>query len=168
MEEHTPKIYKKPVDFDQLYPGRFIKAGELVGKKVTLTIADVELEGLVGDDGKEKAKAVISFKESEKKLVACKTNGVCIREMFGKKLADWIGKRITIFPDTWNGEPAIRIWGSPDITESIDVQVTLPRRRPFKKTMHKMNGAGSAAAPVAEEPLQYDEDTGEVLPPELQ
>ena len=43
---------KKPSVFDQLYPGRFIKAGELLGKKVTLTIADVNLEELVGDDGK--------------------------------------------------------------------------------------------------------------------
>jgi hypothetical protein len=37
----------------------------------------------------------------------------------------------------WNGEPAIRIWGSPDIERDLDVTVTLPRRKPFRKTMHK-------------------------------
>lgn len=145
QQEHTPKTYAKPVDFDQLYPGRFIKAGELLGKKVTLTISDVELEGLLGEDGKEKAKAIISFRESEKKLVTCKTNGICIKEMFGKKIDDWIGKRITIFPDVWNGEPAIRIWGSPDIDAEKVVQVALPRRRPFNKTMHKMPGKANSA-----------------------
>ena len=95
MNEET-RVHQKPVDYDQLYPGRFIKAGELRGKKVTLTIADVDLEDLVGDDGKEKAKAIVSFRETPKKLVTCKTNGICLKEMFGKKLADWIGKRVRI------------------------------------------------------------------------
>ena len=126
----------KPVNYDQLYPGRFIKAGELLGKKVTLTIRDVDLEDLQGEDGKTKAKAIVFFRESEKALVACKTNGICLKEMFGPKLADWIGKRVTIFPDTWNGEPCIRVWGSPDIESDVEVTVSLPRRRPFKKTLH--------------------------------
>lgn len=129
----------KPVDFDQLYPGRFIKAGELMGKKVTLTIKEAELEDLMGEDGKEKAKAILSFVETDKKHVMCKTNGICLREMFGKQLSAWEGKRVTLFPDTWNGEPCIRVWGSPDIEADIDVMVTLPRRRPFKKTMHKVD-----------------------------
>jgi hypothetical protein len=134
----APKARPKPVDFDQLYPGRFIKAGELLGKRVTLTIADVELEDLMGEDGKTKAKAIVAFKETEKKLVTCKTNGICLKEMFGKVLADWVGKRVTIFPDTWNGEPCIRVWGSHDIYSDMEVTVQLPRRRPMKKTLHKM------------------------------
>lgn len=135
--------YAKPVNYDQLYPGRFIKAGELLGKKVTLTIRDVDLEGLVGDDGKEKAKAVVFFKETAKAMVCCKTNGVCLKEMFGPQLADWIGKKVTIFPDTWNGEPAIRIWGSPDLEADKEVTVTLPRRRPFKKVLHRVERAAA-------------------------
>jgi hypothetical protein len=139
MDDETqeqPRKLKKPSVFDQLYPGRFLKASELLGKKVTLTIVDVDLEELQGEDGAKKAKAIISFKETEKKLVACKTTGMQIREMFGKELANWIGKRITIFEDVWNGEPATRVWGSPDIPEDMEVTITLPRRRPFKKTLH--------------------------------
>ena len=141
--ETTQRQHPKPTSYDQLYPGRFIKAAELLGKKVTLTISDVELEDLEGDDGK-KTKCIISFKETPKKLVACKTNGYCIKEMFGKELANWFGKRITIFEDTWNGEPATRVWGSPDIDADIEVTVTLPRRRPFKKTLHRIVKAGAA------------------------
>lgn len=141
----------KPVDYDQLYPGRFIKAGELLGKKVTLTIADVDLENLVGDDGQEKAKAILSFRETPKKLVTCKTNGLCLKEMFGKQLSAWVGKKVTLFPDTWNGEPCIRVWGSPDIEHDFDVTVTLPRRRPFKKTMHRTGGPATKPAPAAGE-----------------
>jgi len=157
MQQQPTKTYPKPKDFDQLYPGRFIKAGELLGKKVTLTIADVELEGLQGDDGKEKAKAVISFRESDKKMVTCKTNGICIKEMFGKSISEWIGKRITIFPDTWNGEPCIRVWGSPDIADDKVVQISLPRRRPFNKTMHRVAARGA----VEDKPLPEDSDNSD-------
>lgn len=144
MMNEEAKKHPKPTSYDQLYPGRFIKAAELLGKKVTVTIADVELEDLEGEDGK-KTKCIISFKESPKKLVACKTNGLCIKEMFGKELANWMGKRITIFEDVWNGEPCIRVWGSPDLDAEMEVTVTLPRRRPFKKVMHKVERRPEAA-----------------------
>jgi hypothetical protein len=141
-----PRKLRKPTSFDELYPGRFIKAGELLGKKVTLTISDVDLEELQGEDGKPKVKAILSFAETEKKHVMCKTNGVCLKEMFGHVIEHWVGKQVTIFPDTWNGEPCIRIWGSPDIPEEMEVTVTLPRRRPFKKTMHKTERRQTRAA----------------------
>ncbi len=147
--EDQPRRRAKPVDFDQLYPGRFIKAGELLGKKITLTIADVDLEDLMGEDNKPKAKATLTFKETEKQMVMCKTNGICLKAMFGKKLSDWVGKRITIFPDTWNGEPAIRIWGSPDLAEEAEVEIALPRRRPFKKMMHRTAKIARAEADQA-------------------
>lgn len=138
MNDEPKKVHPKPTVYDQLYPGRFIKAPELLGKKVTLTMTDIELEDLQGDDGKAQTKCIISFKETPKKLVACKTNGLCIKEMFGKELANWMGKRVTLFEDVWNGEPATRIWGSPDLVADLEVTVSLPRRRPFKKTMHKV------------------------------
>lgn len=137
MMKEEVKKHPRPTVYDQLYPGRFIKAAELLGKKVTLTIEDIQLEDLEGDDG-TKTKCIISFKGAQKKLVACKTNGLCIKEMFGKELANWVGKRITIFEDEWNGEPCIRVWGSPDIPAELEVVVALPRRRPFKKVMHKV------------------------------
>lgn len=147
MQQHEQEQQRpKPVDFDQLYAGRFLKAGELLGKKVTLTISDVDLETLQGEDGSKKAKAILSFEKTEKKLVTCKTNGICIKAMFGPKLADWIGKKITIFPDSWNGEPCIRVWGSPDIEKDIDVVIALPRRRPFTKTMRKIEPQAQANA----------------------
>ncbi len=138
MNDNEERPLPKPTVFDQLYPGRFIKAGELLGKKVTLTITDVNIEKLMGENNVAKIKATLSFKETEKQMVMCKTNGLCIKEMFGKTLSDWLGKRITIFEDTWNGEPATRIWGSPDIAEDQVVEISLPRRRPFNKTLHRM------------------------------
>lgn len=140
-----PKVLAKPVDWDELYPGRFLKVGEMKGKHVTLKIADVDLEELIGDKGAQ-TKGVISFEKTPKKLALNKTNGICIREMFGKKLSDWIGKRITLFPSQWNGEDCIRIWGSPDIEADKDITVQLPRKRPIAMTMHKVTPAARAVA----------------------
>jgi hypothetical protein len=138
MMRDEPKKLPKPTSYDQLYPGRFIKAAELLGKKPSLTMTDIDLEELEGDDGK-KTKCIITFKETAKKLVACKTNGLCIKAMFGKELKEWLGKRVTIMEDVWNGEPCIRVWGSPDIQADIDVEIALPRRRPFKRVLRRVD-----------------------------
>ncbi len=126
----------KPVDWDELYPGRFIKAGEFKGKKPTLTIKDVDMASLVSDDGTEKLKGVLSFVETPKQLPLNKTNGICLKAMFGRKVQEWIGKRVTLFADKWNGEEATRVWGSPDIKEEMAVEVKLPRKKPIVMTMH--------------------------------
>ena len=126
----------KPVDWDELYPGRFIKAGEFKGKKPTLTIKDVDTELLIGDTGKEQLKGVISFVETPKGLPLNKTNGICLKAMFGRKVQEWVGKRVTLFADKWNGEEATRVWGSPDIKEEMAVEVKLPRKKPIMMTMH--------------------------------
>lgn len=139
---------KKPLHYDELYPGRFLKAGELQGKKVTLTIESIEMEELEGEGGK-KMKPIFAFRETNRQIPWCKTNGICMKEMFGPEVqAHWVGKRVTFFPTEWNGEPAIRIWGSPDIDRDMNVTVALPRRKPFQMTMHKVEskaGAGAAA-----------------------
>lgn len=145
----------KPTVYDELYPGRFLKAGLLKGQKVTLTISDVDLEGLEGEDGKQKQKAILSFKERPMQLVMCKTNGYCIKSMFGPTLSGWIGKRVTLFESTWNGEPCIRIWGSPDIQQNMTVSVQLPRRRPFDMVMHSIK-SGNGSAPKAQSQTALD------------
>lgn len=135
----------KPTDWDQLYPNRFIKAGELQGKKVTLTISDIDTEELVDGEGKKKVKGIVSFSERPIQLPLNKTNGLCLRAMFGKKLPEWLGKKITLFPDKWNGEDCIRIWGSPEIAEEMVVEIKLPRKKPFTMTMHVVQKKTEAA-----------------------
>lgn len=135
--DDNKRSFPDPTDFDQLYPGRFLKAGEFNGKKPTLTVTAVKLDELEGNTGK-KIKGLISFKETDKALVLNRTNGICIREMFGRKPPEWVGKRITLFVGIWNGEDCIRVWGSPDIEADREVTIELPRKRPQKMTMHKV------------------------------
>ena len=135
-----------PTNYDELYPSRFLKAGLFKGKKVTLTIKNVILEELEDNTGKLKQKAILSFVERTMELVMCKTNGLCIRAMFGKELSNWKGKRITFFPGQWNGEECVRVWGSPDIKQEQTVQVELPRRKPFPMVMHAVKEGPALAA----------------------
>jgi len=148
MSTQQQKVFPKPVDWDELYPGRFIKAGEFKGKKPTLTITEVKIDELVGDKGPQ-IKGVISFKETEKQWALNKTNGICLKEMFGRKVQEWVGKRVTLFAAMWDGEECIRVWGSPELPEDREVTIALPRKRPFKMTMHRVarNGNGRPAGP---------------------
>jgi hypothetical protein len=132
----------KPTNFDELYPGRFLKAGLFKGAKPTLTIKDVDIEELEGSNGKKQAKGIISFVERPMELCLNKTNGLCLKAMFGKELKNWAGKRITLFSSQWDGEECIRVWGSPDIAEDAVIKIELARKKPFNMTMHavKVNG----------------------------
>jgi hypothetical protein len=151
MNDKQAKVLPVPVDWDELYPGRFLKAGEFKGQKVTLRIASVRIEELIGDKGPQ-VKGVIAFEQTEKQWALNKTNGFCLREMFGRKVQEWVGKRVTLFAGMWDGEECIRVWGSPDIANDMEVTVALPRKRPFKMPMHKMlpKGAAQVATPKAE------------------
>lgn len=142
----------KPTNYDELYPGRFLKAGLFKGKKVTLTIKDVDLEELEDNTGKPKAKAILSFVERPMELVMCKTNGLCIRAMFGKELANWKGKRITFFPGQWNGEECVRVWGSPDLKQEQTVQIELPRRKPFPMVLHAVKEGPAVVSAISPDP----------------
>jgi hypothetical protein len=146
----SEKTLRKPVSFDELYPGRFLKAADLRGKHVTVRIADIALEELEGEKG-AKVSGIIFLHGTDKQIVLNRTNGYCLKAMFGKTLSDWIGKRVTIKPDTTklgrDTVDCIRIHGSPDIAEDMKATITLPRRKPFDMTMHAV---GKEAAPATE------------------
>lgn len=130
-----PKVIERPVDWDELYPGRFIKASDLKGKKVTLIMSKVRVEELVGDKGPQ-MKGIINFDGKDKALALNKTNGLCLKAMFGRKVQEWVGHKVTLFASTWDGDECIRVWGSPEMSEDRVVTIALPRKRPFDMTMH--------------------------------
>lgn len=147
----------KIIDFDQLYPNRFLKAGELAGKdkEATVTIAAVDLEELEGEKGK-KARGVITFKETTKQWVLNRTNGECLKAMFGREVPKWIGKRVTIAAREINtgfsDEPqlAIRVKGSPDIDGDRVFSGRIGRKQANIKLVRTGGRAGAVAAVPAE------------------
>jgi hypothetical protein len=121
------KVFPKPVDWDELYPGRFIKASDFKGKKPTLTMSEVDIKELIGDKGPQ-IKGVIRFRGKDKAWALNKTNGICLKAMFGRKVQDWVGKRVTLFAQPHEEGERIRVWGSPDIPDDFVLSVQLPRK----------------------------------------
>ena len=156
-----------PVDWDELYPGRFLKAGQLGERKITLTIAEVVVDKLIGDDGKPKKKGVISFQGTEAQWALNRTNGICLLEMFGRKPQEWVGHKVTLYQGkvesgSQRGEPAIRVWGSPELERDRDVEIALPRKRPFRITLHATRRKPEGEQPPPPPPQT---NTGEEPPP---
>lgn len=121
------------MDYDELFPGRFLKSGEFKGRDVTLTITGVRLEELPQDKGGTKIRGILQFAQTKKELVLNRTNGECIKAMWGRDTDAWLGKRLTLYPAPYQGtETCIRVKGSPDLDDAIVAQVALPRKRPFE------------------------------------
>ena len=81
------------MNFDDLYPRKFLRASDLNGAPLTVTIGSVARENVGGEP-----KVIITFASGEKSLIANKTNGKALAKLFGKDTADWIGKKIVLFP----------------------------------------------------------------------
>lgn len=128
----------KGLDYDALFPGRFLKAGEFNGRDVTLTIAGIELEELPQEQGGTKVRGVLSFQQTKKRLVLNRTNGESMKAMFGRDTGEWIGKRVTLYPENihfGDVEHAIRVRGSPDLKAPVKFALKLPRKRPQDVTL---------------------------------
>jgi hypothetical protein len=157
----------KGLDYDALFPGRFVKAGDFKGHDVTLTIANVRIEDLPNDAGGNKVKGIIAFEGKKKEWVLNRTNGEALKAMWGRDTGDWIGKRVTLYPAQFNGDLAIRVRGSPDLKAPLEYELKLPRKRPQKMRLlaTKLNGK-SAPAPEPEVPENV-QDAAEVLGGEI-
>ena len=120
------------MNFDELYPSKFLRAEDLADAPLPVTITGVTLEEI----GNEK-KVVMTFANVPKKLIVNKTNGKSVRKLYGADTDDWIGKKITLVPTMvdFKGESveAIRIRAAatpkkpavvqpePDFDDSADI-----------------------------------------------
>jgi hypothetical protein len=151
----------KGLSFDQLYPGKYIKAGEFKGKDVTLTVTSVEREMLSNGAGGEEGAAIVSFKETEKQFVMNKTNGVCFRALWGDDSGEWAGHKITLHAvkdESGLSESGlcIRVKGSPEIDKPLKFRAHLGRKV-VTQTLVPTGKQKPARA--------VDTDTGEVSDP---
>lgn len=128
------------MDFDKLFPGRFLKAGQFAGKDVTLTLTKVVLEQLEGGAKGVETKAIVSFSERPLQLVLNKTNALALKAMFGRETDAWVGKRVTLYPENIEFEGndlAIRVRGSPDLPANLTFELKLARKKPRQVTLQK-------------------------------
>jgi hypothetical protein len=79
--------------------GSYLKAEDLQGKAVRLTLDHVALEDLKSTDGKVERRLVGHFAGKDKTLVINRTNADTLASLFGEDYDDWAGP-VVLFPDT--------------------------------------------------------------------
>ena len=76
------------------FPGQYIKAADLQGKRVQVVIDRVDMEDIGGE-----TKAVLHFQGKERGLVLNKTNANAVWGITGTdETDDWGGTAITLYP----------------------------------------------------------------------
>ena len=84
---------------DYVGSGEWLKADDLKGNTVTLTIVSVEVVVFDNDSGKDE-KLGLNFKDRDKGICANKTNVKNLIEGLGSSDTDqWIGRKITASPN---------------------------------------------------------------------
>lgn len=121
-----------------LFPSKYVKAGDLNGKTVTLTIAKLVVEEL-GHGAEKERKPILYFQKATKGLVLNRTNAMTIANLYGDEADEWTGKRISIYPTK------VRAFGT--MQDAIRVREEIPAQpRPI------------AQAVEVEEPSGIDDD----------
>jgi hypothetical protein len=87
-------------NIDDFYPSKFLRASDLKGKEITVTIDRVEAEEFE-QDGVKRPKPVVHFRNSGIKPLVCnKTNCSRLATALGDKDTDaWAGKQVRLYPD---------------------------------------------------------------------
>lgn len=122
-----------------IFKGDYITGVELGEKKPTLTIREVQSIDMEDEKtGKMKPKPVVFFTEIDRGWVLCKTTAMCIDAMFASDgvpatRAQLVGKRVTLRSEVVavgpDKKPAVRVLGSPDISEPITVRIKFPKKK---------------------------------------
>lgn len=81
------------MNIDEQFPSKWIKADDLQGRSVTVTIDRVELDQMT--DGEKKP--IVYFRGKQKGLVLNKTNANNIKKLYGAQTEGWSGKQIVLF-----------------------------------------------------------------------
>lgn len=80
----------------EFFPSKYVKADDLKGQPVTLTIQGMRPE-VVGGEARE-TKPVLYFEKATKGLILNKINAITIAHLYSAETDNWPGKRITIYP----------------------------------------------------------------------
>lgn len=87
-------------DYRTFFDKEYIYAYDLDGKEVTVTIERIEGRELTAAGGRKAKKPVLFFKGSPKGLALNATNGKTIASLYGNKVEEWVGRKVTMFPTT--------------------------------------------------------------------
>lgn len=168
------------MDYQLMFPSKYVSAADLKGQDVTLTIQAVAIQKLESSDGNHKTKGVVSFEGASKDWILNRTCAEACKLMWGPETNNWVGKRITLYPAKMkdpfgDGEIfAVRVRGSPDLKEARTATVQRGRKTikvsviPTGKGNPARQQQASAPAATQPEPPASEEPPGDAGAPWMQ
>ena len=104
-----------------MFDREYIGAWDLEGRDVTVTIERAVGGEIIGEKGRKDKKPILHFVGKEKTMIVNRTNGKTIATLYGPKVEDWKGKRITLYPSMTRAPD-----GSGDV-ECIRIRPAVPK-----------------------------------------
>ena len=86
------------MDINSVFFSKYLKAADLQGRRVPITIDSVQIEDIVGDGNKINFKPVVCFTGKSSELVLNKTTAAIIAAAFGPETNHWAGRTIELYP----------------------------------------------------------------------
>lgn len=108
---------------------------------LTLTVAKVVKEEVVGEKGKKELLPVIHWRENQKPMVLNVTNSKMIQQLYGTPyVEDWVGKQITLY------QAYTKMAG--EEVECVRIRPAVPQRKkkPFTPDNPRWDGAVQSIA----------------------
>ena len=97
-----------PMNLDDFFPTKYMKAAELNGQIHTLNVSHIEAAEVGGEQ-----KPIVHFSDTDKLLVLNKTNALVIAKRHGTDMATWKNFPLEVYPEnvTFKGSivEAIRV-----------------------------------------------------------
>lgn len=130
------------MNIDDAFPSKYISAADLRGQEVPVTISNVVIEQVQGNQVVED-RPIAYFQGKNKGLVLNKTNAGVIRDAFGPETSNWYGRQLMLYT----------------------VQTQTPRGEPTQGVRVRAITAVAATPPVQQQPVQpAQESTGATDP----
>ena len=85
------------MDIDEAFPSKYIRASDLAGDTPAV-IDSIFMDDVGGNSNPADQKPVIMFRGMSKGVVLNKTNATTLKEAYGRKTDDWIGKQVVLYP----------------------------------------------------------------------
>lgn len=136
---------------DLLFPGKYLKAGDLRGRDIVVTIDDIDpRHDLKTKEGEEK-RPLVTFHAAKKGLVLNKTNAKIIAGLYGADVLGWIGQKVTLY--------AAEVSAFGETVEAVRIR----KQRPVSpRTQQREQPPPIPDEAKADELPPHDPDTGEV------
>lgn len=100
-----------------LFPSKYVKAGDLGGRNITVEISHLTIEK-IGAPPAIEDKPILYFRNAKKGMVLNRTNGMTIAALYGPETDNWTGHRITLF--------STRVQAFGGVHEVIRIQPQVP------------------------------------------